>query len=121
MMCQADLLWASLGTGKESSTYIPSKLFEYIAAKRPIIGFFPEGDAELLIKEAGFGTVFSTDDPAPIISFLTGEIRNRGESLSSDILGTRRTDVLAKYEITDIAKRFADILNDLISIRQGLK
>jgi len=58
-MCGADLLWASLGTGNESSTYIPSKLFEYIAAKRPIWGFFPEGEAAYLIRETNVGETFA--------------------------------------------------------------
>ena len=51
ILCQADMLWASLGTGKESSTFVPSKLFEYIASKRPIIGFFPGASQPLLLKK----------------------------------------------------------------------
>jgi glycosyltransferase involved in cell wall biosynthesis len=70
IMVQADLLWASLGTHKESSTYVPSKLFEYIAARRPIIGFFPEGEAASLIIETRAGKVFTSDAPVPIIRFL---------------------------------------------------
>jgi len=69
-MCHADLLLATLGTGKESSTYIPSKLYEYIAAEKPILGFFPEGVASNLIKETNTGFVFTCDDPEPVIKFL---------------------------------------------------
>ena len=83
IMCQADLLWATLGTGKESSTYVPSKLFEYIAAGKPILGFFPEGEAEGLIRETCAGHVFTADDPAPIIEFLN-------ESIEIKRLGIKR-------------------------------
>jgi hypothetical protein len=69
-MLEADFLFSSLGTGKESATFIPSKLFEYIAAKRPIIGIFPEGEAGSLIQETNTGRVFSTDDPLPIVNYL---------------------------------------------------
>jgi hypothetical protein len=121
IMCQADLLWATLGTGKESSTYIPSKLFEYISARKPIIGIFPEGEAAALIKDTGAGMVFSADDLPPFICFLTDVLRGPIERWIPDFLGNRRMDVLSKYEIPAIAKRFSDTLNDLIGTRQGLK
>lgn len=70
IMCSADLLLATLGTGKESATYIPSKLYEYIAAKRPILGFFPEGSASRLIGDTRTGTVFTRDDSLPVLLFL---------------------------------------------------
>lgn len=69
IMCHADILWTSLGTGEESATYIPSKIFEYIAAKRPIMGFFPKGEAKQIIEETGSGKVFSSDAPEPIIEY----------------------------------------------------
>ena len=82
MMCQADMLMASLGTGLESSTYVPSKLFEYIAAKRPIIGFFPDGEAARLIQETHSGKVFTNDDSEPILKFLSECITKKDFSYS---------------------------------------
>ncbi len=82
IMSQADMLWVTLGTGKESSTYVPSKIFEYIAARKPIIAFFPEGDAAGLIRKTKTGIVFTSDDPAPIIRFLA-EASNNYERFSS--------------------------------------
>ena len=70
IMLSADLLWASLGTGKESASFIPSKIFEYIAAQRPIIGFFPEGEAANLIRSTGAGIVISKDKPEDVIEVI---------------------------------------------------
>ena len=67
------MLWASLGYSKESSTYIPSKLYEYIAANKPILGFFPEGEASNLIKSTGTGVVFHKDDYSEIIKIISLE------------------------------------------------
>jgi hypothetical protein len=114
IMCQADLLWASLGTGHESSTYIPSKLFEYFAARRPILGFFPEGEAAELIKQTGTGMVFTDDGPSRVICFLAQVCEGRREERESDILGKRRIDILSNYEISAIVKKFAAILDGVI-------
>jgi glycosyltransferase involved in cell wall biosynthesis len=102
IMCQADLLWATLGTGKESSTYVPSKLFEYIAAGKPILGFFPAGEAEGLIRDARAGRVFTSDDPLPIIEFLNESIGIKrlgikGEfSVNESMVDSLRIDNLVK-------------------------
>jgi glycosyltransferase involved in cell wall biosynthesis len=90
IMSQADMLWVTLGTGKESSTYVPSKIFEYIAARKPIIAFFPEGDAAELIRKTNSGSVFTSDDQAPIIRFLA-EASNDYEKFSSRYYQDERT------------------------------
>ena len=102
IMCQADALWASLGTGNESSTYIPSKLFEYFAARRPILGFFPEGEAADLIKQTNTGIVFTSDQPEPVIRAL-------GEALEAKkkdgILYSPSKDVINQYHIRRIVEK----------------
>jgi hypothetical protein len=112
IMCQADLLWASLGTGKESSTYIPSKLFEYIAAKRPILGFFPRGEAERLIKETGTGLVFSNDDFPAVIKSIYDAIRTKGKKEPSWFHPWE--NAILRYHIENIALNLALILEQSI-------
>ena len=107
-MQAADVLWASLGTGPESRTFVPSKLFEYIAAGRPILGFFPEGDAADLIRATGTGRVFTDDRPAPVINALSAMLD----------LDPGRTpewyrpnnEIIEGYRIDSIAGRLAEIL-----------
>ncbi|MDI6722915.1 MAG: glycosyltransferase family 4 protein, partial [Candidatus Aenigmarchaeota archaeon] len=111
IMCQADLLWASLGTGKESSTYIPSKLFEYIAAKRPILGFFPEGEAEKLIKGTGVGLVFSNDDFIAVIKSIHEAICVKG--IKEPSWFNPGADI-AKYHIENITRNLAQILEESV-------
>ena len=109
-MCQADMLLATLGTGTESATYIPSKLFEYIAAKKPILGFFPEGVACDLIRDTQTGVVFTSDDPFPVIRFLNSMIM---EKRSTGIPYSPDTDVVMSYHIANRVKELSDILSTL--------
>lgn len=111
-MCQADMLWASLGTGQKSSTYVPSKLFEYIAAKRPIIGFFPEGEATSLIRETGTGVVFTNDDPNAVIKFLHEIMSTKEKRLS--FWYNPNTDAIKSYYIKTIVSRLSQLLDKMI-------
>ena len=111
-MCQADMLLGSLGTGKESSTYVPSKIFEYIAAKRPILGFFPEGEAASLIGETGTGIVFTHDDSEPVIKFLYDRMSNKKNE--SGISYSPNYHTINKYHIKSVTARLNDILSGLI-------
>jgi glycosyltransferase involved in cell wall biosynthesis len=106
----ADLLWAALGTGKESSTYVPSKLFEYMSAKKPIIGFFPEGDAESLIRETGTGTVFTADDSGPVIRFLSSMISGKHDKAPYG----PNVDMVNSYSIKSLTSRLDDILKGIM-------
>ena len=107
MMCQADMLMASLGTGLESSTYVPSKLFEYIAAKRPIIGFFPDGEAARLIQETNSGKVFTNDDSEPILKFLSECITKKDFSYSPN------KEKINSYHIQQLVLKLARILDEI--------
>jgi glycosyltransferase involved in cell wall biosynthesis len=108
VMVEADLLWTSLGTGKESATYIPSKVFEYFSAKRPIIGFFPEGETERLINETKTGVVFTSDEPSPVIAELRKAIENKNRR---KVTYAPDEIALGKYEIKRITANFVGILN----------
>jgi len=114
MMCSAGLLWTSLGTGKESATYVPSKLFEYIAAGKPILGFFHEGDAADLIRDTGTGVVFTRDDPGPVIEFLNRMRPKFHEGKTEDAVYARKQDVIDSFHIRSITGKLADILNRMI-------
>ena len=112
IMMKADMLWATLGTGKDSSTYVPSKLFEYIAAKKPILGFFPKGEAASLIHKTGTGTVFTEDNPEPIINFLKQAILSKGNQQIE--LFAPNYDIINKYNIESIAYKFSKLLKEII-------
>ena len=110
IMSKADLLWATLGTGNESATYVPSKIFEYISAKRPIIGFFPEGDAASLIKETSTGTVFSSDNSIQVIEFLYQKMTTDDGNASYN----PNKEVVKKFHVNSISSQLEDLLQSIL-------
>jgi glycosyltransferase involved in cell wall biosynthesis len=112
-MQAADLLWASLGTGPESRTFVPSKLLEYIAAGRPILGFFPEGDAAELIRATGTGRVFTDDRPAPVIDTLSAML-DLAPGRTPEWYRPDR-EAIESYRIDSIGGRLADILENSLA------
>ena len=112
-MCQADLLWTSLGTERESSTYVPSKLFEYIATKRPILGFFAEGEAASLIRETGTGIVFTNDDQDLIIRTIHKVMSLKGNKTPAWFKPNEQ--VIASYHIKKITYQLSRVLNKSLS------
>ena len=111
LMCRADMLLATLGTGKESSTYIPSKLFEYIAARKPIIGFFPEGAAAEFIRETNTGTLFTDDTPEPIVEFLNQMIQQKKKG---QIIYSPNMSAVDGYHIKSIVNKLATTIDALL-------
>jgi hypothetical protein len=110
-MRSADLLWVTLGTGHESSTYVPSKLFEYIAAKKTIIGFFPEGEAANIIKVTNTGRVFSDDSPDPVIQYLYDRICLKKETRETGY--TPDEVMIESYNIKAITQKLSGLLSSL--------
>ncbi|MGD9897742.1 MAG: glycosyltransferase [Calditrichaceae bacterium] len=113
VMQNADLLWATLGTGREASTFIPSKIFEYMAAEKPIIGFFPEGEACSLIRETGTGMVFTTDETRPVIEFISQMKLAKESGVKANLLPERNGGKIDDYQIKNIAGKFSDFLHEL--------
>jgi hypothetical protein len=114
-MCQADALWVTLGTGRGASTYVPSKLFEYLAAGRPILGFFPEGEACHIIRETGTGLVFNSDEPGPIIRCLFQAMEEKKAGADFPDFYRRNENAIKELNVEEIATRFSAILNDLVA------
>ncbi len=69
LLCDSDLLWMIVGEGFSS----PGKVYEYIGARKPILGCAPQGFIRSLILEAG-GTVVAPDDVEGIKNALESHL-----------------------------------------------
>jgi glycosyltransferase involved in cell wall biosynthesis len=78
------LLLLCTGTGPRTPKgWIPSKLFEYLACRQPILAIVPEGDAAAIIRATRTGYVFTNDDPRPISNVLQQEYKRYKAGLSA--------------------------------------
>ncbi len=94
---------------------LTGKLFEYLAARRPIICIGPEdGDAAAVITETNSGRTFGPNNHEAlkdhIMGLYEGFIKGKDQSTKGDIAG---------YERRNLTRRMAQVLNSCIASPQG--
>jgi glycosyltransferase involved in cell wall biosynthesis len=84
--------------GERGTPVLPGKIFEYLAAERPILATVPpEGPAANLIRESGAGVVVPPDDVAGIREALVGlEARWRAGRLNGTPLAPELRDRISR-------------------------
>ena len=95
------------------SVFLPSKLIEYVGADRPIIGLTPPGTASYLISRLG-GWVAdpgSAEQVAEVVRQFLSFIWERRDNL---VAGWGRSDVREEFEARAVARRFHEVLMELV-------
>lgn len=110
-MVNADLLLLIPGPGEGT---IPGKLYEYFAAKRPILCLADEGASRALVISLGLGVAASPEDPEGIAACLLGlveqvrVIKSQGSNPNFD-------QILLEFDRRRIAQRTGDLLAEVAS------
>lgn len=88
---------------------LPSKLYEYLGAKRPILAISPlQGDAARILRETQAGKLFLTEEEDSIYDFLRGKYRSwRSGRLVSQ---TEETEAYSRYQTTGKVAALLDAL-----------
>jgi glycosyltransferase involved in cell wall biosynthesis len=93
---------------------LTGKLFEYLAARRPVICIGPaDGDAAKVIMETGSGKTFGFDETAG----LKGELLQIFKQYRSVGYVAENKNV-EKYERKNLTKRMGQVLNSCVASRQ---
>ena len=67
----ASVLLIPLRNAPEMRNILPGKVFEYMAARRPVLGFGqPDGIQARLLKETGAGITYDWEDEAGVRAFV---------------------------------------------------
>jgi glycosyltransferase involved in cell wall biosynthesis len=103
-MVDSDLLWLTVS----DDTGSPGKAYEYIGARKPILGLVPEGFLRATIREAG-GTVVEPTDVAGVKNALAGYF----EKFEKRHLAGPPDEVVHKYNRVSLT-------NDLVKIFESL-
>ncbi len=97
-------------------TFIPGKLFEYMAAQRPILALSMPGEAAAVVERFGLGEVVAPEDDAAIEAAVLRFYRRweRGELAGPQALPP---EAYRRYERREQARALAELLDELVAGR----
>lgn len=105
----ASILMLPLRREPEYAAVLPGKIFEYVAARRPVLGIGQrEGAAAQLLRDAGAGDMFDWDQTAPVRAFIETEWRRwlAGER-------TPHPTAADKYSRVELTRQLVALLNEI--------
>ncbi|MEM7261239.1 MAG: glycosyltransferase, partial [Planctomycetota bacterium] len=98
------------------SLIVPGKVYEYLAARRPILACVPPGDARDIVEETGHAFVAEPCDEGSIMSALTA----LSEDIEANGLTRDLPESLRRYERRNLTEELARFL-DHVSQRRSSK
>jgi len=101
----ADVLWLMLKNDSQS----PGKLYEYFAARKPILACVVDGFMRQTIEEAGCGIIVEPDDVAGIAA----GILKLYEQFKNGELPRPKEDVVLKYDRVELTNELSKIFGFL--------
>lgn len=102
---KASILILPIREEPETKAILPGKLFEYLAAQRPILGVGTrEGAMATVLQETGAGKIFDWTDKEDIRNYIDG----CWESFQSGTLKTEATDI-QRFSRRSTARQMAEL------------
>ncbi len=114
LLMESDVLFLPMkrSTDGTRSPNYSGKIFEYMAAKRPILAAVPEGDARDLVKQARAGWCVDPCDVGAIKSLLEELVEKKmAQTLGVDL----EEQVVARYERQELTRQLACLFDSLVS------
>lgn len=108
IMAGADLLLILQGG---LSLSVPSKLFEYMALSKPILGLTPVGATADILQLYPLGRVVSPDDPDKISAGILSFFEERNNIFPREEI----SEFIDKYKAFHLTKELAQVLNRAVS------
>jgi glycosyltransferase involved in cell wall biosynthesis len=106
---QADVFLLTLAPYAGSEVQVPGKLFEYIAARKPILALVPEGAAAELVRETGSGFVVPPDDVVAIEKALYRLWKQHEQGR----LRLSPSESLGRFTRKNLTARLAEVLEEV--------
>ncbi len=109
-LLSADVLLLVVGSGPGSEAVLTGKVFEYLAARKPILALAPPGAAADLMRQARAGVVVDPEDVAAISAQLV-TLYHQWQSGSLSISPDEA--VIASYDRRKLTERLATIFDEV--------
>ena len=105
----ASVLLIPLRNAPEMRSILPGKVFEYMAARRPVLGFGqPDGVQAQILKETGVGITCDWEDEAGVRSFVQ---KAWEQHLAGGVPATRGD--VARYSRRSLTRQLAALLDQI--------
>lgn len=111
----ADGLCVLLSDLPHAGRVVPAKIFEYMAARRPVLAVGPAGEMWDLLRDYPAAQLYTPGDVAGIADGLAREIGRRRAGAAPDLAGWDG----AFYSRANQARQLADILESLRTVGGG--
>jgi glycosyltransferase involved in cell wall biosynthesis len=111
MLAGADVLLLVLDNTGCGKYLIPCKLFDYLAAGKPILALAPEGETARILRAANAGTIVDPDD----VSQIAGAIVRLHEQWREGSLRCAAVrEYVQQFSYRETTKSFVSILNGIM-------
>ena len=109
-MLRSSVLYLAIPHAEGNKGILTGKLFEYLAARKPIIATGPvDGDAAAIISSCRAGKMFEANDEIGILTYLQNLLNewkiNKNISVESE--------VYKKYSRKNLAGQFAELISKI--------
>ena len=109
----SDLLLLLIGNSELTPKgWVPSKLYEYLACKRPILAIVPEGEAARIVRKTKSGYVITSNDRDAIINVIRNEYDRKVNKVTNNDFRQDEKEIYKfsdRYTINEFVKLFQSI------------
>lgn len=105
---QADILLLSTNPGRTS--IIPAKLWDYLAAKRPILSIAPNPEIDQILEQTGTGVQYSPQNPAKVSEVLKNCLTSKEQGRALPIPFAPDQQEIDRYSAEAATQKLATIL-----------
>ncbi|MBI4640707.1 MAG: glycosyltransferase family 4 protein [Candidatus Tectomicrobia bacterium] len=114
-MLTSDLLLLIISSDQKNENVLTGKIFEYMAAEKPILALIPQGEASRLLTESGLGVITNPDDIEGIYKTLYHLLQKwqNGEVFSHPC-----REFIRQFERKRLTEQLAHLFDDLLLERE---
>ena len=111
----SDMVLISTGIGGRTRPgWLPSKLFEYLGCRVPILAITREGDTARIIRETNSGYVVTSEDHEAIHRILETEIQRKFQENVPDNTSGFTFDGVDEFEEKHVISKMVKIIHDAV-------
>jgi glycosyltransferase involved in cell wall biosynthesis len=94
---------------RHRNLFIPSKLFEYIAINKPILGLCEDSEAKEILEHSGLGKNIDPENENELVNYLHQLI------LNPNLLGQfkRNDEVIMQFSAETATQKLANVFNQI--------